>query len=61
MNKQIRKYGSILILILITNIFLIGCMVTINNNMGHHINTKKEVADVEVGQEYDLKAEGNRR
>ena len=42
-------------------LFLTSCVVTVNNNWGSDIRTKKTVDDIGIAQEYEADIQGNKR
>ncbi len=56
------KILSKIVLAFMMMLFITGCIVTVNNNWGSDIHTKKVADDFEIGQQYEADMQkGNRR
>ncbi len=55
-----KLFGK-LILALMFTLYLTGCIVTINNNWGSDIHTKKVADDIGIDQEYEAEIQRSKR
>ena len=65
MSRRVQRAGSLLILLFMTllGLFAMGCVITVNTNIGHHNSTDKRVTadDVDFEQGYETDISGKRR
>ena len=55
MSKKVTKRISMVLLAIMFLLFMGGCVVVLNNNMGHHIQVKKQhsIDDMKIDKDYD--------